>query len=585
MDRTTAPLLLMLMLDKAAIVVVEGKVGANSDQDSLVEENGTRGACLSKNIPANETDKKVIHIVGRNYLEQFAVRAITVDFKEHFKGKESQWHRLDSRLVDLYYKCFQDRFRSKANVTPELAREVWQERASIRCRGTWACVRRQCKKVTGSTNPADWRAHRPGVVHQRYWEGILDSWMTEEWMRLSLSGTANRKKVPGENEGGCMYVRHTGGSVNFGIHCQRLETILGKRPNQIQLFERVHKKAKGKVEWCDSRAEKVARRYHEKIKDKHVEEGDDGEQSPVIPFDGKEWLEVIGILKKKQVYGFGLTEEAENILHESGYSTSSRKFKSCSSNKLTQAEIELRVQEEVNARLAANFHSIDCEPPHYPATTLENVPSEVNPKHVLLLASLDGLVCVGFKNSRKLMFWNPLTGAYKYLFNSKYHGHAYVPYSDAVGFYKDTLNDCYKILYQKKSNKRPSITRKPVEGPPRELLRWYGYDIDLSLEEEFPGTENDTTDNDSSDEDTIQEIQSPNCEGKLKVVIYKRTNEKRTRSHSHCQVKCSHWQYKFPLPMKVVATARRLEMPLPEVCTAIEEKKKKLPVKDRWQLH
>nr|GFA79381.1 hypothetical protein [Tanacetum cinerariifolium] len=35
----------------------------------------------------------------------------------------------------------------------------------------------------------------------------------------------------------------------------------------------------------------------------------------------------------------------------------------------------------------------------------------------------------------------------------------------------------------------------------------------------------------------------------------------------------------------IVATVRRIEMPLPEVCTAIEEKKKKLPVKDRWQLH
>nr|GFC75892.1 hypothetical protein [Tanacetum cinerariifolium] len=43
--------------------------------------------------------------------------------------------------------------------------------------------------------------------------------------------------------------------------------------------------------------------------------------------------------------------------------------------------------------------------------------------------------------------------------------------------------------------------------------------------------------------------------------------------------------YKFPLPVKVVSTVRRIEMPLPEVCTAIEEKKKKLPVKDRWQLH
>nr|GEY08366.1 hypothetical protein [Tanacetum cinerariifolium] len=34
--------------------------------------------------------------------------------------------------------------------------------------------------------------------------------------------------------------------------------------------------------------------------------------------------------------------------------------------------------------------------------------------------------------------------------------------------------------------------------------------------------------------------------------------------------------------VKDVATVRRIEMPLSEVCTAIEEKKKKLPVKDRW---
>nr|GEY95635.1 hypothetical protein [Tanacetum cinerariifolium] len=37
--------------------------------------------------------------------------------------------------------------------------------------------------------------------------------------------------------------------------------------------------------------------------------------------------------------------------------------------------------------------------------------------------------------------------------------------------------------------------------------------------------------------------------------------------------------------LKVVPTTRRLEMPLPGDCTAIEEMMKKLPVKDRWQLH
>nr|GEX12131.1 hypothetical protein [Tanacetum cinerariifolium] len=43
----------------------------------------------------------------------------------------------------------------------------------------------------------------------------------------------------------------------------------------------------------------------------------------------------------------------------------------------------------------------------------------------------------------------------------------------------------------------------------------------------------------------------------------------------------SHWQYKFPLPVEGVPTAKRMEIPLPGVCTAMM---KKLPVKDRWQL-
>nr|GEV56907.1 hypothetical protein [Tanacetum cinerariifolium] len=41
----------------------------------------------------------------------------------------------------------------------------------------------------------------------------------------------------------------------------------------------------------------------------------------------------------------------------------------------------------------------------------------------------------------------------------------------------------------------------------------------------------------------------------------------------------SQWQYKFPLPVEGVSTARRMEIPLPGVCTAMM---KKLPVKKKW---
>nr|GEZ08582.1 hypothetical protein [Tanacetum cinerariifolium] len=41
----------------------------------------------------------------------------------------------------------------------------------------------------------------------------------------------------------------------------------------------------------------------------------------------------------------------------------------------------------------------------------------------------------------------------------------------------------------------------------------------------------------------------------------------------------SHWQYKFSLPVEGVSTARRIEISLPGVCTAMM---KKLPVKENW---
>nr|GEX99653.1 hypothetical protein [Tanacetum cinerariifolium] len=51
--------------------------------------------------------------------------------------------------------------------------------------------------------------------------------------------------------------------------------------------------------------------------------------------------------------------------------------------------------------------------------------------------------------------------------------------------------------------------------------------------------------------------------------IYNITNPLRKQRES------SHWQYKFPLPVEGVPTARRMEIPLPRVCTAMM---KKLPL-------
>nr|GFC37215.1 hypothetical protein [Tanacetum cinerariifolium] len=74
-------------------------------------------------------------------------------------------------------------------------------------------------------------------------------------------------------------------------------------------------------------------------------------------------------------------------------------------------------------------------------------------------------------------------------------------------------------------------------------------------------------------------LQDKNHSQMAEDLIKKIYNISKTRRK---QRESSHWQYKFPLPVEGVPSSKRMEIPLPGVCTAMM---KKLPVKDRWQLH
>ncbi|GKB21773.1 hypothetical protein Tco_0855696 [Tanacetum coccineum] len=91
---------------------------------------------------------------------------------------------------------------------------------------------------------------------------------------------------------------------------------------EIELFERVHKLNKGKGEWCDARAQSVHSKYHDIVNEKNtseVEISDEGvatDPNPPLPappaFDAQAWVNATGD-PQKNVYGFGLTKQAEKI--------------------------------------------------------------------------------------------------------------------------------------------------------------------------------------------------------------------------------------------------------------------------------
>ncbi|KAK1415797.1 hypothetical protein QVD17_31584 [Tagetes erecta] len=82
-----------------------------------------------------------------------------------------------------------------------------------------------------------------------------------------------------------------------------------------------------------------------------------------------------------------------------------------------------------------------------PDNFLHTKPADSN--NVLILASLDGLVCLAIGSQAgdalsKLAFWNPLTGAYRNLHDPEFLFYSYFSLH-VVGFYKDSCND-YKLV-------------------------------------------------------------------------------------------------------------------------------------------
>nr|GEY76351.1 retrovirus-related Pol polyprotein LINE-1 [Tanacetum cinerariifolium] len=226
---------------------MKNDLGAEDDEDEddfWHWHRGPRGEYLNKNIPKDPSERKLIHIIGPSeYLEACAAISITKDFKAHFRGTQTQWSHLDDEFLDLLYQCFLDRYQYEETVDPKEARKVWVRRAMERCRGTWARVRIKREKKSGSKNKADWKNFRPEFVNVAAdWDGILESWMKEEWVRRSKVGAENRKRVLGDVESAKSYVRHTGGSKSFRTHTHQWANESGKRPSNLKLFEKLCKK-------------------------------------------------------------------------------------------------------------------------------------------------------------------------------------------------------------------------------------------------------------------------------------------------------------------------------------------------------
>ncbi|GJY17549.1 reverse transcriptase domain, reverse transcriptase zinc-binding domain protein [Tanacetum coccineum] len=113
------------------------------------------------------------------------------------------------------------------------------------------------------------------------------------------------------------------------------------------MFEILHRRNKGKGDWCDTRSEKVMTTYNESIKvvdgGVNLVAGVDGVGvgSPSdVSFNPKAWEKAIGDPKKKNFYGHGITQDQKN-LHGQGTSYDSTPI---NNEAIIEAQVIARVE-------------------------------------------------------------------------------------------------------------------------------------------------------------------------------------------------------------------------------------------------
>ncbi|KAK1406425.1 hypothetical protein QVD17_41722 [Tagetes erecta] len=93
---------------------------------------------------------------------------------------------------------------------------------------------------------------------------------------------------------------------------------------------------------------------------------------------------------------------------------------------------------------------VTLEQSDYLSKTQIPLPSNASSSGVRVLISFDGLVCLSFRGTHKLILWNPLTRLTKFISSTQSRGR-FKQKSDAIGLYASNSNE-YMLLHAKRRN-------------------------------------------------------------------------------------------------------------------------------------
>ncbi|KAH7672015.1 putative transposase Ptta/En/Spm plant protein [Dioscorea alata] len=284
----------------------------NHDDDTTKRNENKRPRGPNKEIPtpANPNERKLVHILhDEKFVDPKIVRTITKCIQVHFNDAWPTWKKVPEAIKDGMWAKFEGKFMWPIEKT-KVVRTIWETTCKERLRGMLEEERKRAMRHFGVSDISKCKGYNVGWIRVDIWDRLVsDVWTSNAWKNRSIIGKQNRMT---EKDGSI--TKHTGGSIPFMVHAERMEKELKRKPTYGELFNRTHKREKGQGDFVDHKSKNVSETYTSSMSQKY---GSDEANHP--EFDPEVWCDAIGGREttRTHFYGFGITPRGKNFVSTS----------------------------------------------------------------------------------------------------------------------------------------------------------------------------------------------------------------------------------------------------------------------------
>ncbi|KAG6474326.1 hypothetical protein ZIOFF_068252 [Zingiber officinale] len=169
------------------------------------------------------------------------------------------WKKVHNDIKDLLWENFKLRYNWD-NFTDREMKKVWNENSSEGYKASIHLAKKAAlssaqKDLGRKPDILDMIGRGPDWMEANIWNDLVKiHWNKEDHkIKCEIARKNNMTTKDGST------TKHTGGSISFGAHRERMKKDLGRDVDEFEVFERMHKRKQETREFVDNKSARVSR--------------------------------------------------------------------------------------------------------------------------------------------------------------------------------------------------------------------------------------------------------------------------------------------------------------------------------------